>query len=158
MMMSDSPALKNPWVGALHDSADPAAPLPSGEEMLHLIAQTGNLGKAMEWSQPKHGNPLLAWLTAHVAPDQEASPGPGGRAIRQPAQKANDCGVESAFVFLATTLDPADYKLAKASCLATLQGIADHLTREGFANMHGVADRLAQRQTSALRGYAQAHP
>ncbi len=158
MMMSDSPALQNPWAGALHDSASPAVPLPSGEDLLNLIASTGNLGKAMEWSQPKHGNPLLAWLTEHVAPDQEASPGPGGREIRQPAQKANDCGVESAFVFLATTLDPADYKLAKASCLATLQGIADHLTREGVASMHGVADRLAQRQTSALRGYAQAHP
>lgn len=156
MRTTDSPALQNPWAGALDQSADTAEPLTADSDILSIISGHGDLRKAMDWLQPKYGNPLLAWLTEHVAPDQSASQGPNGREIHQVAQKANDCGVESTFAFLATVLDPADYKLAKASCLAALQSVAEHLDREGVASMHGVADRLAQRQTSALRGYAQA--
>lgn len=75
------------------------------------------------------GRPLLAWLQnmgpagSMLSDDFRGD----GRPLVSAPQKSGDCGIESLFAFMATALQPADYKLAKAACLATLMQIVDRL-------------------------------
>jgi len=81
------------------------------------------------WTDAALGQPLLAWLQnmgpaeARLSADFHGN----GRPLVSARQKRGDCGIESLFAFMATALQRADYKLAKAACLATLMQIVDRL-------------------------------
>lgn len=81
------------------------------------------------WTETASGQPLLAWLEGMGPAGSRLSAdfhGDGQPLVSAP-QKSGDCGIESLFAFMATALQPADYKLAKAACLATLMQIVDRL-------------------------------
>lgn len=81
------------------------------------------------WTEAALGRPLLAWLQ-NMGPARSTLSADfhgDGRPLVSAPQKSGDCGIESLFAFMATALQPADYKLAKAACLATLMQIVDRL-------------------------------
>jgi len=82
---------------------------------------------------------------------------PAGGLVVSTPQKAGDCGIEALFAFMASALQPADYKLAKATCLNTLVQLADRPKPPGTAHANPalqVARRhLQERITSSLSGH-----
>lgn len=111
-----------------------------------------------DWNFPALGRPLLAWLKSAGPADAGISTdfrGTGRPLVSSP-QKTGDCTSESLFAFLATVLPPADYKLAKATCLNTLVQICDQLeppqTAAANSPLQKARQRLQERITASLSG------
>ena len=98
------------------------------------------------WHLAENGAPLAYWLRA-VGPESVLQP----TGQRMTPQKGEDCLIEVQFVWLASVLPEADYKLAKAHVLNILTEAAEanDLDEE-------VLERLRQRATSSLSAHAMA--
>jgi len=110
------------------------------------------------WTDVGKGRPLLEWLNGMGAPGSRISGDfhdTGGQLVSA-RQKSSDCGIEALFAFMASALQPADYKMAKAACLNTLVQIADRLEPPGTApadsDLQVARRRLQERITSSLSG------
>jgi hypothetical protein len=111
-----------------------------------------------DWTFCALGRPLFTWLKNAGPADAGLSTdfhGTGRPLVSSP-QKTGDCVSESLFAFLATVLQPADYKLAKAACLNTLVQICDQLEPPGSAArnspLQAARRRLQERITASLSG------
>jgi hypothetical protein len=112
------------------------------------------------WADSAAGCPLVEWLSQVGPPGSEvgvdAHRDEAGRPVVTTRQKAGDCGIEAMFAFMASALQPADYKLAKAACLNTLVQIADRLEPPGTASadsdLQAARRRLQERITTSLSG------
>ena len=102
----------------------------------------------------------MEWLSQVGPPGSEsgveAHRDETGRPVVTTLQKAGDWGIEAMFAFMASALQPADYKLAKAACLNTLVQIADRLeppgTPQADPDLQAARRRLQERITSSLSG------
>jgi len=111
-----------------------------------------------DWTFCALGRPLLTWFMGAGPADAGMSTdfhGTGRPLVSSP-QKTGDCASECLFAFLATVLQPADYKLAKAACLNTLVQICDQLEHPGGAAkktpLQAARRRLQERITTSLSG------
>lgn len=113
------------------------------------------------WAESGTGRPLVEWLSQIGPPGSEhgvdADRDEAGRPVVTTYQKAGDCGIEALFAFMASALQPADYKLAKAACLNTLVQLADRLEPPGTAPedsaLQAARRRLQERITTSLSGH-----
>jgi hypothetical protein len=96
------------------------------------------------WQHLSEGAPLLSWLEERGQATSELRVS----SLRQPPQKAGDCGLESQFAWLATVLPEADYKLVKANALNVLAEVASS-TVDG----EQVVQRLHERITTSLSAH-----
>ncbi len=147
-LLSDASVYANP-----HDNVAASA---EGSSPKSKFQQWEAAFASQDWISPFQGKPLRQWHedipSAAAGPTSATSP-------RQTPQKNDDCGIENSFAFMATTLNPSDYKLAKAACLGSLHQIAQDLEASGASDdLTRVKARLAQRTTSALRGNITAPP
>jgi hypothetical protein len=74
-----------------------------------------------------------------------------GKPLTQPVQNGGSCASENLLAFLATTLPPSDYKLAKAACLNTMAQIAEKNFKDDRAMARDIA-RIKERAAHALAG------
>jgi hypothetical protein len=113
-----------------------------------VVSLPGAMGEESNdaWRDPWVGMPLATWLGA-AGPDWEWQP----TGQRMTPQKHSDCSIEAEFAWLASVLPEADYKLAKANVLSALMHATSPSDGDGQ-----VLQRLRERATSSLSGYAMA--
>jgi len=144
-----------------HRTVDMAHAVAATKQLLDVPLPPTDTTAEERWAEAGTGHQMMEWLS-HLGP-----PGPkpplgmdrdeNHRPIGSSAQKAGDCGVEVQFAFMASALQPADYKLAKAACLNTLVQLADRLEPPGTApadsDLQAARRRLQERITTSLSGH-----
>lgn len=119
-----------------------------------LHPSTEQLVQDITASASNFRKPLRQWL-ARIDPSRTPSSIYfGGKVLEQPTQNGPSCVSENAFAFMATVLEPSDYKLAKAACLNTMLQIGErHFADSGRFGSEILA-RIKERASHALAGSA----
>jgi len=135
------------------------------EQLLNGPAPPASVAGELAWTDCSTGRSLAEWLSQVGPPESEVRWGmhldvdrdETGQPTVTTLQKGGDCIIEAQFAFMASALQPADYKLAKAACLNTLVQLADRLEPPGTTPANSdlqVARRhLQERITSSLSGH-----